>query len=187
MGDEATRGITAEKLAKKPWDEFLLAMVFLLLIPLSPLILELGLTLLFHSDAERYVERTTVMITASMFAVAVGVASKSKGILAVSIFVGGLLAVAYGGMAANAKLTEAEKDNTQSVLTTPSQSEDAVKAAGEQHSSNSKFLARMAIDDLPGKVGWSGMIGMALVLLIERLRRHIVKREEFKFEWDKDS
>src|ERR1700674_2938477 len=81
---------------KKPLDEFVLSMVLLLLLPLLPLLIEFLLTVCFKPASAHYLERNSVMLTAPMFAIAVGLSSRFRGLFFFSMVVGVCLAVMYG-------------------------------------------------------------------------------------------
>jgi hypothetical protein len=96
--------------AKRPIDEFAVATVVLWVLPLLPLLLEFLLTISFKPSSVRYLERTSVMITAPIF---VGMASRYKGVFGFALVVAGCLAVMYG---AEAMRGEARTESTGNAL-----------------------------------------------------------------------
>jgi hypothetical protein len=176
--------------AKRPKDEFAVAMLVLFMLPLLPLILEFLLTIGFKSSSLRYLDRTSVMVTAPMFAVGVGMASRFKGVFGFGLLVAGCLAVMYGAQAVQAKATEADAKaaSPQQEAKRVSPENDGVAAAVREDQAQRPrpaFLDRIGMDDVPGKIAWYGMIFMALALIVERAIRHLRFEEPYEFEWNK--
>jgi hypothetical protein len=168
--------------AKRPTDEFAVAMVILFMLPLLPLILEFLLTTAFKSSSLRYLDRASVMLTAPMFAVGVGMASRFKGVFGLALLMAGCLAVMYGVQAMQAKSAEGEVKPGNSQQETKRVS----RAVAEDRAQPAQpaFLDRISMDDGPGKIARYGMICMALALIVERAIRHLLVRRTIRIRME---
>jgi hypothetical protein len=173
--------------AKRPKDEFAVAMVVLFFLPLLPLIMELLLTVAFNPHSQSLLEKNSVMVTAPMFAVGVGMASRFKGVFGFALLVAGCLAVMYGAQ------TMQNRGGTGSDSKISQRAGQGSGAAGAGlESSNqlndqaeSTITSRIGMSDLPVAIAWYGMICMTLALIVERAIRHLMLAEPYEFEWNK--
>jgi hypothetical protein len=173
---------------KRPIDEFAVALIVLLGLPLLPLLLEFLLTWVFKSSSVMLLEKASVMLTAPLFAVSVGMASRFKGVFGFSLIVAACLAVMYGAQTTQNKSSiEQEKvAPQQEVKPTAGQGPTTPNEPNQQgHPPPPPFLSRIGMSDLPEAIAWYGMICMGLVLVVERGIRHLRLDEPYEFEWNK--
>jgi hypothetical protein len=165
--------------AKRPIDEFFLALCVVLVLPLVPLIVELLITFVFKPSTSLLLEPASVMITAPLFAVSVGIASRYKAVFAVSLLLALCLAAMYGARFERSPSSEAASQ-PKLMADGNSISTDNAKAPLPK-----PFLTRIGMSDTAERTAWIGIISMTVVLLIERGIRHIKYQEPYEFEWNK--
>lgn len=168
------------------YTEFLKAFLFLLILPGMPLLLEFICTISANSSADRFLERTSVVITASLLAAGVGVASKWRPVFGSCLVVAVVLAVMYGAVQARSHGAETKAGEKQILASQKgndgvSETEPSTAALAP----HATFWDRLDMDDLPGKVSWGVMFATSVILIVERAIRHVVYREPYRFEWSK--
>ncbi len=135
-----------------------------------PLILEFIVTALFKPTSSMLLEQTSVMITAPMFAVGVGMASRFKAVFGLSLVVAFGLTVVYGAQ----------------IASQPSANMSAARNAEIHHEEQPRsFSDKIGMHYWPEKVAWYGMGIMTLLMMTERGIRHLRLAEPYEFEWNK--
>jgi len=173
---------------KAPIDNLLISAAVFLLLPLLPLLLELIITFANHPESSVWLETNSVMITAPIFAVGVGLASRFRSAFAYLGLLSILLAALYGAQASQKRDLQGVPD-AKVQAAQPSVAEGSadprIPHNAETASPAPTFWSRIGMTNRPALLAWLGIFFSTIMFAVERYARHMVLIEPFEFEWDK--
>jgi hypothetical protein len=169
----------------------MLLSVLVLFVPLLlPLLFELLLKAGYGSPSDFLLEPASVMLTAPLLAVGVGLASRFEGLFGIALVAAVCFAVMYGAETTKEKPREASPVSASSQLEprrpVGSISPPSISESTQQTQERPPgFWTRVGVSYLPERISWFGILTMTVLFIAERLVRHIKSTEPFEFEWER--